>query len=153
MGTNELLLTIETGDGPVSVRIIAEDRNVPTIFELDEWEAFEHGEARIQLMEGCFYEYEVSGDYLLAPSPAVVPSRINPTLGRLTPTVFVGTLTIDILRLSDGLRCGEIKVEVRSKKAGYRTDYRLMLKASPSAVPIFCSIITPRSPTPSSPIT
>ncbi|OJV17546.1 MAG: hypothetical protein BGO21_13900 [Dyadobacter sp. 50-39] len=125
---NELLLTAGTASGTVSVRIIAEERDVPTIFELDEWEAFEHGEARVQLMEGCFYEYEVSGDYLLAPSPAVIPSRINPTMGRLTPNVYVGTLTIDVLRLSDGVSCGEIKVEIRSKKAGYRTDYRLMLE-------------------------
>ena len=128
MDGNELLITAETADGIVSVRIIAEERSEPTIFELDEWEAFEHGEARIQLMEGCFYEYEVSGCYVLRPSPVVVPSRINPAMGRLTPNVYVGTLTIEVLRSSDGVCCGEIKVEIRSKKASYRTDYRLMLE-------------------------
>ena len=128
MEGNELLIAAETSDGLVSVRIIAEERIKPTIFELDEWEAFEHGEARIQLLEGCYYEYEVLGDYVLRPSPAVVPSRISPAMGRLTPHVYVGTLTIEVLRLSDSACCGEIKVEIRSKKAGYRTDYRLMLE-------------------------
>ena len=128
MEGNELLISTETSDGTVSVRIIAEERSEPTIFELDEWDAFEHGEARVQLLEGCFYEYEVFGDYLLGPSPAVVPSRINPAMGRLTPHVYVGTLTIGVLRLSDGVCCGEIKVEIRSKKASYRSDYRLMLE-------------------------
>lgn len=128
MNVNELLISIETTDGVVSVRIIAEERGEPTIFELDEWEAFEHGEARIQLLEGCFYEYEVLGNYLLGPSPAVVPSRINPAMGRLTPNVYVGTLSVEVLRLSDGACCGEMKVEIRSKKASYRSDYRLMLE-------------------------
>lgn len=128
MEGNELLITTETADGIVSIRIIAEERREPTIFELDEWEAFEHGEACVQLLEGCLYEYEVLGEYLLRPSPAVVPSRINPAMGRLTPHVYVGTLTIDVLRLSDGFCCGEIKVEVRSRKASYRSDYRLMLE-------------------------
>ncbi|MGG7660956.1 DUF2357 domain-containing protein [Dyadobacter sp. BHUBP1] len=128
MEGNELLISAETTDGVVSVHIIAEERNEPTIFELDEWEAFEHGEARIQLLEGCFYEYEVLGDFVLRSSPAVVPSRINLAMGRLTPHVYVGTLTIEVLRLSDNACCGEIKVEIRSKKASYRTDYRLMLE-------------------------
>lgn len=128
MEGKELLITIETADGGVSVRVIAEERTEPTIFELDEWEAFEHGEARVQLLEGCFYEYEVLGNYLLRPSPAVVPSRINPAMGRLTPNVYVGTLTIEVLRLSDSTCCGEIKIEVRSRKASYRSDYRLMLE-------------------------
>ena len=77
MEGNELLIAAETSDGLVSVRIIAEERIKPTIFELDEWEAFEHGEARIQLLEGCYYEYEVLGDYVLRSSPAVVPSRAS----------------------------------------------------------------------------
>jgi hypothetical protein len=128
MEGNELLINADTTGGIVSVRIIAEERTEPTIFELDEWEAFEHGEARVQLLEGCFYEYEVFGDCVLRPSPAVVPSRIHPAMGRLTPHVYVGTLTIEVLRLSDNVCCGEIKVEIRSKKAGYRTDYRLMLE-------------------------
>lgn len=128
MEGNELLINAETADGLVSVRIIAEERGEPTIFELDEWEAFEHGEARTQLLEGCFYEYEVLGDYMLRPSPAVVPSRIHPTMGRLIPNVYVGTLTIEVLRLADHACCGELKVEIRSKKASYRTDYRLMLE-------------------------
>lgn len=128
MEGKELLISTETVYGAVSVRIIAEEHGEPTIFELDEWEAFEHGEARVQLMEGCFYEYEVLGDYLLRPSPAVVPSRINRAMGRLTPHVYVGTLTIEVIRWPDGIGCGEIKIEIRSKKASYRGDYRLMLE-------------------------
>jgi len=128
MEGNELLISIETAHGIVSVRIIAEERGEQTLFELDEWEAFEHGEARVQLLEGCFYEYEVSENFMLRPSPAVVPSRINPGMGRLTPNVYVGTLTIEVLRLPDRAGCGEFKVEVRSRKASYRSDYRLMLE-------------------------
>ncbi|SDE33867.1 hypothetical protein SAMN04487996_104389 [Dyadobacter soli] len=128
MKGTELLIDAETSDGIVSVRIIAEERGEPTFFELDEWDAFEHGEARVQLLEGCFYEYEVLGAYALRESPVVVPSRINPAMGRLTPNVYVGTLTIEVLRPSDNACCGEIKVEIRSRKASYRSDYRLMLE-------------------------
>lgn len=128
MEGNELVISTEMADGIVSVRIIAEERSQPTIFELEEWEAYEHGEARVQLLEGCFYEYEVLGPYLLRPSPAVAPSRINPAMGRLAPQVYVGTLTIEVLRLRDSAYCGEIRVEIRSRKASYRTDYRLMLE-------------------------
>lgn len=128
MEGNELVISAETADGIVSVRIIAEERSGPTIFELEEWEAYEHGEARVQLLEGCFYEYEVLGDYMLRSSPAVVPSRINSAMGRLAPQVYVGTLAVEILRLRDSVCCGEIKLEIRSRKASYRSDYRLMLE-------------------------
>ncbi len=128
MEGNELVVSAEVADGIVLVRIIAEDRSEPTIFELEEWEAYEHGEARVQLLEGCHYEYEVLGDYLLRPSPAVIPSRINPAIGRLAPQVYVGTLTVEVLKLQDNVCCGEIKLEVRSRKASYRSDYRLMLE-------------------------
>lgn len=128
MEGNELVINAETVDGIVSIRIIAEERSEPTIFELEEWDAYEHGEARIQLLEGCFYEYEVLGDYLLRSSPAVVPSRINSAMGRLTPHVYVGTLTVEVLRMPDSVCCGELKLEIRSRKASYRNDYRLMLE-------------------------
>ncbi|WP_353717539.1 DUF2357 domain-containing protein [Dyadobacter sp. 676] len=128
MEVNELVISTETADGTVSVRIIAEERGRPTIFQLDEWEAYENGEAPVQLLEGSFYEYEVMGTYRLCPSPVVMPSRINPTMGRLAPQVYVGTLTIQLLRLSDDLPRGEIRVEIRSGKTGYRSDYRFMLE-------------------------
>lgn len=124
----EILIMTEVDDGTAGIHIIAEGRVEQTIFELDEKEACEHGEARVQLLEGCFYEYEVTGSYYLDASPVVIPSQINPAMGRLTPLVYVGTLAIGIMAARDGRKAGEVKIEIRSRKTGYRTDYRLMLE-------------------------
>lgn len=128
MEGTEITIHAATTEGAVAVRIIAEQREQPTIFEISEWEAYEHGEACIQLLEGCFYEYEVQGAYHLNASAVVVPSRIDATMGRLAPQVYVGTLTMEVLRAADGVCCAEIRVEIRSRKTSYRTDYRMMLE-------------------------
>ncbi|MHA4738054.1 DUF2357 domain-containing protein [Dyadobacter sp. MSC1_007] len=128
MVQSEILIRTETEGIPVDIRIVGEDAGQPAIFEIDEWEAHENGEARIQLLEGQFYEYNVSEDYYLKASEVVAPSRINPSTGRLTPHVYVGTLTMEIMSAVGNRKCAELRIEIRSRKTSYRSDYRLMLE-------------------------
>ncbi|MCF2506943.1 DUF2357 domain-containing protein [Dyadobacter sp. CY107] len=125
---NGLLLSIQSGQHHIELKIIGEDSNLETIFKIDPLEASENGEAGIQLIEGHFYEYSVSGNYSLKASEIVFPSKINPGSGRLAPNVYTGTATFEILTYPQKHKCAELKVEIRSQKASYRQDYRLMLE-------------------------
>ncbi|MCF0050352.1 DUF2357 domain-containing protein [Dyadobacter sp. LJ53] len=125
---NGLLLSIESGIHQIELKIIGEDSDLETVFKIDQLEASENGEARVQLLEGHFYEYIVSGGYTLQASEIVFPSKINPGSGRLAPNVYTGTATFEILTAPQRQKCAEFKVEIRSKKASYRQDYRLMLE-------------------------
>lgn len=128
MGKSEILIPVETEGTFIDIRIVCENAAHQTIVEIDEWEAQENGEARIQLLEGQFYEYNVSPGYYLKASEVVAPSRINRSTGRLTPHVYVGTLAIEIMSVTEDRRCAELKIEIRSRKTEYRSDYRLMLE-------------------------
>lgn len=125
---NGLSIRIQSGLHYIELTIIGEDIDQETIFRVDPVEASENGEAQIQLIEGHFYEYSVSGDYSLKASEIVFPSKINLSSGRLAPNTYTGTATFEILTPAEKQRCAEIKVEIRSKKASYRQDYRLMLE-------------------------
>lgn len=54
-------------------------------------------------------------------------SNLNPSSGRLSPNIYVGTIHLDILN-SKKEKCGEIELEVQSRKTDYRTEYRFMLE-------------------------
>ncbi|WP_439581094.1 DUF2357 domain-containing protein [Dyadobacter bucti] len=127
MFINEINIRIPVGNELVSLKIIGLENAYETLFEINELEAFENAEARIQLLEGHFYEYIISDHYALEASEVVNPSRINASSGRLGPNIYTGTLAIDILNPAKG-KCAIIKLEVRSKKASYRHDYRFMLE-------------------------
>ena len=96
-----------------------------TLIEIND--AIENGEAPFQIKEGCYYEYKITNGFSLRPSEIVSQSKVNDSSGRISPNIYVGTLTIDVLD-AEKLKCGEVKLEVQSVKTSYRQDYRHMLE-------------------------
>ncbi|HMQ78418.1 MAG TPA: DUF2357 domain-containing protein [Ignavibacteria bacterium] len=84
------------------------------------------GESPFQIIEGNCYDYEIPSEYTLRDTHGIVISnKINNSYGTIAPNIYVGTLSLDIYRKAE--KFGEIKLEVRSVKTDYRTDYRKML--------------------------
>ncbi|MGM0613763.1 MAG: DUF2357 domain-containing protein, partial [Bacteroidota bacterium] len=90
-------------------------------------DALENGEAEHQLVEGFLYDYEFSDKlYSFARTKIVEPHSRQKHLGTISPNIYVGTLTLAILK--EDKEIGNVPVEVRSVKADYRNDYRDMLE-------------------------
>lgn len=110
--------------------IFINERWPDTLF--DSVNTFEqNNEARFQLVEGCFYDYEINNSEYVLQDPGgniVRPHRRNPWLGTLAPNIYVGTLEIPVIEKETGKKVADIKLEVRSVKSGYRDDYRNMLE-------------------------
>lgn len=115
------------------------DARIPnSLFDLAE-NALENNEARYQLLEGCFYDFELGfmGKGNLADSLYMLGdvgenilqkhSR-TPNLGTIAPNIFVGTLTIPLLNKATEAVVFSIELEVQSIKSSYRDDYRDMLE-------------------------
>ncbi|MCP2045130.1 DUF2357 domain-containing protein [Pontibacter sp. HSC-36F09] len=117
-------------DGSFVTLIIFSESDVEASLQLiDAAEAADNGEAPLQLMEGFSYEYQIEGNYRLQEVPKIVtPSRANISSGRITPSVYVGSLVLDVLDKDTSLNKGSITIEVRSIKTSYRQDYRFMLE-------------------------
>lgn len=97
----------------------------------EEKESLENNEARYQLLEGCFYDYELSDpQYFFEPLQGniIQPHRKRPHLGSLAPNIYVGTLYLNLLKKGNNVPVKKIPIEVRSRKTGYRDDYRDMLE-------------------------
>ena len=84
------------------------------LFEIDEREAFEHGEARFQLVEGSTYEYLLPQGYKLEKSEIIRPSGIDPSRGRITTNIYVGSLEIDVWH--NQKKTDRLTLEIRSIK-------------------------------------
>ena len=100
-----------------------------TLIDCTESNDRDQGEEPIQLLEGCFYEFELSdASCKLNDSSGnlVKQSKISPNAGRISPGIYVGRLALTIKR--KGEMVDEIALEVRSVKAEYRTEYRTMLE-------------------------
>ncbi|MHC1717216.1 MAG: DUF2357 domain-containing protein [Acidaminococcaceae bacterium] len=96
-----------------------------TIFVLDEEESFY--EAKYQLLEGHFYNYEFTKKgYSFKNSKIVQENTRHSNMGVIAPNVYVGTIILDIFNEEDF--AGNIEFEVRSVKLTYHEDYRLMLE-------------------------
>lgn len=126
MSGNKSIIQITIAERKVELIISAESFNEETIEEKSD--AYEFGEACVQIKEGHFYEYKISKGYNLQPSEVVTQSKLNPSTGRIAPNIYVGTLSFGILDLEKNEKCGEVKLEVQSVKASYREDYRFMLE-------------------------
>jgi predicted component of viral defense system (DUF524 family) len=126
MFKNELDINVETTRGIATLTLYGEFPDEQTIFNISD--AIENGEAEIQIIEGCFYEYKVSKGFCLDTSEIITRSKTNKSSGRLNPNIYVGTLSIDVLNFDSEEKCGELKLEVQSVKTTYREDYRLMLR-------------------------
>jgi len=125
MTANKIVIPIITSEKKIELTLYGESTDETIITKED---AFENGEATIQIKEGHFYEYKIEDGYFLQNSEIVSHSKINKSLGRIAPNIYVGTLGIDVFKSDTAQKCGEIKLEVQSVKASYRTDYRHMLE-------------------------
>jgi hypothetical protein len=100
------------------------------LFDAEE-NAAENNEARYQLVEGCYYDYQISDSgFILGDIGENIIQQHKRTgnLGTIAPNIFVGTLSIPLFdRHTSEERC-KIEFEVQSVKSGYRNDYRDMLE-------------------------
>ncbi|MCB1586933.1 MAG: hypothetical protein KDI52_11660, partial [Xanthomonadales bacterium] len=76
------------------------DARIPdSLFDAEE-NAAENNEARYQMVEGCYYDYQISdGGFLLGDNEyrIIQQHKRNPNIGSIAPNVFVGTLSIPLL--------------------------------------------------------
>lgn len=123
---NKIIIPISLVNGDVELILYGESQ-AETLFK--KVDAIENGEALYQIKEGCFYEYEISKGYSLKQDNLgiVTQSKVNKSSGRISPNIYVGTLSIEILDTDKEL-CGEVELEVQSTKTSYREDYRHMLE-------------------------
>lgn len=106
------------------------EKKEKTLFD-EEQESLENNEARYQILEGCFYDYELSdANYSFEPIEGniIQPHRKHPNMGSLAPNIYVGTLYLNLLKKGNNIPIKKIPLEVRSRKTGYRDDYRDMLE-------------------------
>lgn len=107
-----------------------------SLFEISEDEAITNGEAVVQLLEGRSYEYKLSNDnYRLRTTinGIVSPSNRDNSSGRITPNIYVGTLSLIVQNRNQQIQEKQISVEVLATKMNseldksYRENYRFML--------------------------
>ena len=125
MVENKLIIPVSTHNKNVVLTIYGENGFETTIEKSD---AIENGEAPFQIKEGCYYEYKISDGFCLQTSDIISRSKVNESSGRISPNIYVGTLSIDVLISATEEKCGEVKLEVQSVKTTYREDYRHMLE-------------------------
>lgn len=108
------------------------DAKKETDIEIDENNQYTH-EPQYQLKEGCFYDYEFSNkNYRLTCNDQenIVQKRArNKHIGRISPNIFVGTLSLEIFNTNEPNKKWEQKLEVQSTKTSYRKDYQYMLNS------------------------
>lgn len=127
MSENKKNIPVTIANSKVELTIFGESSTEETVFEIEIAEAIANGEAPFQIKEGCFYEYKITPGFTLEESDVVSKSKVNPSSGRISPNIYVGTLSIPVLD-SEKKECGKIKLEVQSVKTSYRQDYRHMLE-------------------------
>ena len=124
----KICISFQTCKGEEHTLTIYEE-SVCSLFEVDEAEALLNLEAKVQIIEGYSYEYELPEKFVLEEMSGVVSrfkSRSN--CGRITPGIYTGTLQLRILSKDSPNAVASKNIEVRSKKIGYRNDYRFMLE-------------------------
>src|SRR5690606_17078567 len=110
--------------------LIITERRAKTLFDATD-SAIENNEARYQLIEGCYYDYELSDSRYVLADPfgsIVLPHKRKPHLGTIAPNIYVGTLEIPIKDTETEETVSNILLEVQSLKSDYRQDYRDMLE-------------------------
>lgn len=112
------------------LRLWIDARRPDSLFDAQE-NAAENNEARYQLVEGCYYDYQISDSgYVLGDigENIIQQHKRTPNLGTIAPNIFVGTLPIPLLNRQTSEELCKIELEVQSVKSGYRDDYRDMLE-------------------------
>lgn len=121
-------ITIDLSAVELGLELVIDARTDNTLFDCED--AVLHAEARYQLKEGCFYDYEfTSNDYSFQPSNFIQPHVRKKWSGRIAPNIYVGTLTLEIYKKDVEQCVYRINLEVQSIKSEYRSDYRLMLES------------------------
>ncbi len=100
-----------------------------TLFEISDEDVMQYGEAKIQLQEGCTYEYQFSDVTIKfkeeSKKNAIISySKFGKHKGSINPNIYVGTHSLEIENSAILL-----PIEVRSVKSEYRSDYRYMLES------------------------
>jgi predicted component of viral defense system (DUF524 family) len=100
-----------------------------TLFQISDEEALKYGEAKIQLKEGCSYEYQFLDSTVKFKENCVKNriisfSKFSKHKGSINPNIYVGTHSLEL----DGFDA-ILPIEVRSVKSEYRADYRYMLES------------------------
>ncbi len=115
------------------LELVIDSRKPKTLFDSPDFEQF--GESRYQLVEGCFYDYELRyigsskpPAYEFTANSYVVPHSRKKQIGSIAPNIYVGTLSLKLIHPGKPAEYYEVALEVRSVKADYRTDYRDMLE-------------------------
>ena len=114
--------------------IISERDN--SLYSIDENDANENAEAKVQILEGNAYEYQLPLGYHLRSTinGVVSQSKRDKNRGRITPNIYVGTLTLFVSSAEDPSVEAPIKLEVLATKfdtqldTSYRVNYRKMLE-------------------------
>ena len=130
MQVNKCTISVTLDDGRHAViTLVAESSYPNALKEIAVAEAHDNGEAPVQILEGFSYEYEINDGFILSKIDGIViPSKLQQFRGRISPNIYVGTLSIDIIDAEDHEKCGQLHIEVQSVKTDYRSDYRLMLE-------------------------
>jgi len=126
------LSNIETNLDSVKegLRLWIDVRRPDSLFDAEE-NAAENNEARYQLVEGCYYDYQISDSgFVLGDigENIIQQHKRTANLGTIAPNIFVGTLSIPLLDKHTSEELCKIELEVQSVKSGYRNDYRDMLE-------------------------
>jgi predicted component of viral defense system (DUF524 family) len=108
--------------------------DVNTLFEISDEDVMRYGEAKIQLKEGCTYEYQFSEEDIYFKEDSkknaiITYSKFGKHKGSINPNIYVGTLYFDLFNASSSESVCKIHLEVQSVKSDYRTDYRFMLES------------------------
>lgn len=123
-------IDINLDDIQEGLRLWIDSRIPDSLFDA-EGDADAYNEARYQLVEGCFYDYELSDDKFVLDDIGenIIQQHSRSTnVGTIAPNIFVGTLEIPILEKKTSKVCHTLYLEVQSVKTGYRDDYRDMLE-------------------------
>jgi len=113
----------------------AKPADPPSLIRLDPAVARDQGEECLQLIEGARYEYEFEDAHVRLDAADGEPGRLieasrlagRAHSGFLSPGLNTGRLAL-VVRDMSGASLGTAAVEVRSRKMGYRDDYRVMLE-------------------------
>jgi predicted component of viral defense system (DUF524 family) len=112
------------------LRLWIDARRSDSLFDAEE-NAIENNEARFQLVEGFYYDYQISDpEFSLGDvgENIIQQHKRTKNLGTIAPNIFVGTLSIPLVEKETSEERCKVELEVQSIKSGYRDDYRDMLE-------------------------
>ena len=112
-------------DTGLKMRLVCPSVSDHVLIAKDEADKF--FEARDQILEGVEYAYAFhDGSLSFAKHSVVSPSMTHSNEGRIRTGNYVGRLLLDVVRAD--VKVGQVDLQVRSKKIGFRDQYHKMLE-------------------------